>query len=104
MKAVRPVIAANGVPYLQMRSIGSHSTSGREKEGKKERTGKSRSNIRGRKRRRRRRSVCLCVTAEDRGKKVISYIMERTPGYICKGEMCSIHEWCLIKSVECGVG
>ena len=29
MKAVRPVIASNGVPYLQMRSVGSHSTSGR---------------------------------------------------------------------------
>ena len=32
MKAVRSVIASNGVPYLQMRSLGSHSTSGR-KEG-----------------------------------------------------------------------
>jgi hypothetical protein len=39
MKAVRPVITSNGVPYLQMRSVGSHSTSGREKEGKKEWTG-----------------------------------------------------------------
>ena len=29
MKAVRPVIALNGVPYLQMRSVGSHSLSGR---------------------------------------------------------------------------
>ena len=37
--AVRPVIASNGVPFLQMRSVGSHSTSGREKEGNKERTG-----------------------------------------------------------------
>ena len=37
--AMRPVIASNGVPYLQMRSVGSHSTSGREKEGIKERTG-----------------------------------------------------------------
>ena len=37
MKAVRPVIASNGVPYLQMRSVGSLSTSGREKDGKKER-------------------------------------------------------------------
>ena len=34
--AVRPVIASNGVPFLQTRSVGSHSTSGREKEGKKE--------------------------------------------------------------------
>ena len=37
--AVRPVIASNGLPFLQMRSVGSHSTSGREKEGKKERVG-----------------------------------------------------------------
>ena len=36
--AVGPVIASNGVPFLQMRSVGSHSTSGREKEGNKERT------------------------------------------------------------------
>ena len=36
--AVRPVIASNGVNFLQMRSVGSHSTSGREKEGNKERT------------------------------------------------------------------
>ena len=35
----RPVIASNGVPFLQMRSVGSHSTSGREKEGNKEMTG-----------------------------------------------------------------
>ena len=35
MKAVRPVIALNGLPYLQMRSLGLHSKSGREKEGKK---------------------------------------------------------------------
>ena len=35
--AVRPVIASNGVPFLQMRSVGSHSRSGREKEGNKER-------------------------------------------------------------------
>ena len=33
MKAVRLVIASNGVPYLQMRSVGSHSTLGMEKEG-----------------------------------------------------------------------
>ena len=37
--AVRPVIALNGVPFLQMRSVGSHSTSGKEKEGKRERMG-----------------------------------------------------------------
>ena len=29
--AVRPVIASNGVHFLQMRSVGSHSTSGRER-------------------------------------------------------------------------
>ena len=34
MKAVRPVIASNGVPDIQMRSVGLNSTSGR-KEGKK---------------------------------------------------------------------
>ena len=32
--AVRPVIASNEVPFLQMRSVGSHISSGREKEGK----------------------------------------------------------------------
>ena len=37
IKAVRPVIALNGVPYLQMRSVGSHSTSGRDKKEEKER-------------------------------------------------------------------
>ena len=37
--AVRPVIASNGVPYLQMRSVGSHSASGTDKKGIKERTG-----------------------------------------------------------------
>ena len=31
--SVRPVTASNGVPFLQIRSIGYHSTSGREKEG-----------------------------------------------------------------------
>ena len=36
--SVRPVIASNGVPFLQMRAVGSHSTSGREKEGIKKRT------------------------------------------------------------------
>ena len=35
MKVLRPVIASNGVPYLQTRSIGSHSTSWREKGRKK---------------------------------------------------------------------
>ena len=34
MKAVRSVIASNGVPYLQMRSVGFHGTSGREMEEK----------------------------------------------------------------------
>ena len=37
--AVRPVIASNGFPFLQMMSVGSYSTSEREKEGKKERKG-----------------------------------------------------------------
>ena len=36
MKVVRPVIASNGDLYFQIRSVGSYSTSGREKEGKKE--------------------------------------------------------------------
>ena len=36
--AVGPVIASNGVLFLQMRSVGSHSTSEREMEGNKERT------------------------------------------------------------------
>ena len=39
MKRLKPVIASNGVPFLQIRSIESHSTSGREKEKNKERTG-----------------------------------------------------------------
>ena len=34
MKAVWPDIVTNGVPQLQMMSVGSHSTSGRGKEGK----------------------------------------------------------------------
>ena len=38
MKAVRPVITSNGVPSRQMRLVGSHSMSGREMKGKKERT------------------------------------------------------------------
>jgi hypothetical protein len=37
MKVVQLVIASNQAPYLQMRSVGSYSSSGREKEGKKER-------------------------------------------------------------------
>ena len=41
MKSVRPVIASNGVTYLQTKSIGLHSTSWKEKKGKdcKERKG-----------------------------------------------------------------
>ena len=35
MKAVRQSIASNGVPYVQMRLAGSHSTSEKGKEGKK---------------------------------------------------------------------
>ena len=31
IKAVRPVIDSNGVPYIQTRSVGSHNTSGKEK-------------------------------------------------------------------------
>ena len=38
-QAVRPVIASNGTPFLQMRSVGSHSTPGREKEGIEKMTG-----------------------------------------------------------------
>ena len=38
--AVRPVIVSNGAPFLQMMSVGSHSTSRREKVGNKERTGR----------------------------------------------------------------
>ena len=37
-EAVRSVISSNGVPSLQMRSVRSQSTSGKVKEGKKERT------------------------------------------------------------------
>ena len=37
MKAVRTVIASIGVPSLPMSSVESHSTSGKEKEGKKQR-------------------------------------------------------------------
>ena len=39
IKAMRLVIASNGVSFLHMKSIGSHSTSGSEKEVKKEWTG-----------------------------------------------------------------
>ena len=41
MKTVPPVIASNGVLYLQMTSVGSHSRSGteRKKKGKKKRSG-----------------------------------------------------------------
>ena len=39
MKADLSVISSKEVHCLQIRSVGSHSTSGREKEGKKERTG-----------------------------------------------------------------
>ena len=35
MKAVRSNIASNGVPYLKITSVGSLSTSGKEKEGRK---------------------------------------------------------------------
>ena len=35
MKGMRPVIASNGIPYLQMTSVESHSMSGRDKETKK---------------------------------------------------------------------
>ena len=41
MKVVRPVIALNRVPYLKMILVGSHSTLGRENEGKMERTRRS---------------------------------------------------------------
>ena len=40
MKAVLPGIASVGFSYLQMVLVGSHSTSGSEKEGMKERMGK----------------------------------------------------------------
>ena len=36
MKGLCDVIVSNGVPFLEMRSVGPHSMSGREKEGKKE--------------------------------------------------------------------
>ena len=42
MRAVRSVIASNGVPCLQIRPLRSHSTSGREKEVKEETKGERR--------------------------------------------------------------
>ena len=33
MKDLRPIIPSNGVPYLQIRSVGTHGTSGKEDEG-----------------------------------------------------------------------
>ena len=33
LKAVRPVVVSNGVPYLRMRSVESYSTSGRKEAG-----------------------------------------------------------------------
>ena len=38
IKAVRPIIASNGAPYLPMKSVRSNRTSGRAKEAKKERS------------------------------------------------------------------
>ena len=35
VKAVRPVTSSNGVPYLQITSVGSHSKSGWERKGRK---------------------------------------------------------------------
>ena len=40
MKAMRPVIASNGVPSLQMTVVRSHSLSGRKKQGKEEKARK----------------------------------------------------------------
>ena len=37
VNAVRPVIVSNGVPYVQITSVVSHSTSGRNSEKQKER-------------------------------------------------------------------
>jgi hypothetical protein len=40
MKALRPVIASNGIPSLEVRPVGSHCcASVREKEGEQKRTG-----------------------------------------------------------------
>ena len=38
---MQTVVASNGVSFLQMRSVGTHSTSGKEKKGNKERTGRA---------------------------------------------------------------
>ena len=35
---IKEVIASNGVPYIQMKWVGSHNTTGKEKEGMKELT------------------------------------------------------------------
>ena len=40
MMAVRPVIAPNGVRYLEMRVVRSQSTSGLKKEGRREMRGR----------------------------------------------------------------
>ena len=40
MKAERSLTASNEVPSFQIRSVESHSTTGREEEGKKEMTGR----------------------------------------------------------------
>ena len=37
MKAVQSIIVSNGVPYLQIMSVGVYSISAREKKGRKER-------------------------------------------------------------------
>ena len=42
---MRTLIALNGVTFIQMRSVGSYSTSGKEREGKQERMGKGSSAI-----------------------------------------------------------
>ena len=39
LKAVQPVIGSNGVLYLQMSFVGSHSMSGKEKEEKERKCG-----------------------------------------------------------------
>ena len=40
MKAVRSVIVLNAVPYLDIMSVGSHSMTGTEEKGRKDRTDK----------------------------------------------------------------
>ena len=42
MKNMRSLFASNAAPYLQIRSVGSHRTSGREMEGKMEKIGPKR--------------------------------------------------------------